>query len=108
MSVKAEENSVVLDKLFSEYLSAKYRNNPIDLQINLLKTRIELYLHLPLQTVLAIFGNEEAQRKVLYQKWWQTVTDYSKSEEVLTTEFNNWFELNKKVVVIPSTPITKI
>ena len=107
MSVKAEENSVVLDKLFSEYLSAKYRNNPIDLQINLLKMRIEPYLHLPLQTVLSIFGNEEAQRKVLYQKWWQTVVDYSKSEEVLTAEFNSWFELNKKVVAPPVAPITK-
>ena len=108
MSVKAEENSVVLDKLFGEYLSAKYRNNPIDLQINLLKMRIEPYLHLPLQSVLNIFGNEEAQRKVLYQKWWQTVTDYSKSEEILTAEFNSWFELNKKVVAPPVAPITKI
>ena len=108
VSVKAEENSVVLDKLFSEYLSAKYRNNPIDLQINLLKMRIEPYLHLPLQTVLSIFGNEEAQRKVLYQKWWQSVVDYSKSEEVLTAEFNAWFELNKKVVAPPVAPVTKI
>ena len=84
------------------------RNNPIDLQINLLKMRIEPYLHLPLQTVLSIFGNEEAQRKVLYQKWWQSVVDYSKSEEVLTAEFNAWFELNKKVVAPPVAPITKI
>ena len=107
-SVKAEENSVVLDKLFSEYLSAKYRNNPIDLQISLLKMRIEPYLHLPLQSVFQFFGNEETQRKVLFQKWWQTVTDYSKSEDVLTNEFNSWFELNKKVVAPPVTPITKI
>lgn len=108
MSVKAEENSVVLDKLFMEYLSAKYRNNPIDLQISLLKMRIEPYLHLPLKSVLEIFGNEETQRKVLFQKWWQTVTDYSKSEEVLTNEFDSWFELNKKVVAPPVAPITKI
>ena len=107
-SVKAEENSVVLDKLFSEYLSAKYRNNPIDLQISLLKMRIEPYLHLPLRSVLEIFGNEEAQRKVLYQKWWQTVVDYSKSEETLMEDFNSWFELNKKAVVAPTTQVTKI
>jgi hypothetical protein len=97
------ENSVILDKLFAEYLGAKYRNNPIDLQINLVKARVEPYLHLPLKIVFDIFGNEEAQRKVLFQKWWQTVTDFNKKEEALTTEFNTWFETNKKT--IPTTLI---
>lgn len=98
-SVLAEENNVVLDKLFSEYLGAKYRNNPIDLQINLLKARIEPYLHLPLTKVNAIFGNEEAQRKVLFQNWWNILKDFSKDEKVLLSDFNNWFEQNKKTIV---------
>jgi len=96
-SVIAEENSVVLDKLFSEYLGAKYRNNPIDLQINLLKARIEPYLHLPLTKVSLIFGNEEAQKKVLFHNWWNSLTDFSKEESVLLSDFNTWFEQNKKV-----------
>ena len=89
---------MVLDKLFSEYLGAKYRNNPIDLQINLLKARIEPYLHLPLTKVSLIFGNEEAQKKVLFQKWWNSLKDFSKDETVLLYEFNTWFEENKKVI----------
>jgi hypothetical protein len=97
-SVLAEENSVVLDKLFSEYLGAKYRNNPIDLQINLLKSKIEPYIHLQLSKVLTIFGNEEAQRKVLFQKWWSDLKDYSKDETTLLSDFNVWFEKNKKIV----------
>ena len=97
-SVLAEENNVVLDKLFSEYLGAKYRNNPIDLQINLLKARIEPYLHLPLTKVSLIFGNEEAQKKVLFQKWWNILKDFSKDEMVLLADFNTWFEKNKKAV----------
>lgn len=97
-SVLAEENNVVLDKLFSEYLGAKYINNPIDLQINLLKARIEPYLHLPLSKVSTIFGNEEAQRKVLFQKWWNGLKDFSKEEAVLLADFNSWFEENKKTV----------
>ena len=97
-SVLAEENNVVLDKLFSEYLGAKYRNNPIDLQINLLKARIEPYLHLPLTKVSLIFGIEEAQKKVLFQKWWNSLKDFSKDESVLLSEFNTWFEENKKVI----------
>jgi len=94
-SVLAEDNIVILDKLFLEYISAKYRNNPIDLQANLLKARIEPYLHLPFSKVLTIFGNEEAQRKILFQKWWQSVNNYSKGEATLISEFNTWFEQNK-------------
>lgn len=97
-SVLAEENTVVLDKLFSEYLGAKYRNNPIDLQINLLKARLEPYLHLPLTKVGLIFGNEQAQRKVLFQKWWSELKDFSKDESVLLSDFNAWFEQNKKPI----------
>lgn len=99
-SVLAEENNVVLDKLFSEYLGAKYRNNPIDLQINLLKARIEPYLHLPLSKVSTIFGNEEAQKKVLFQKWWNGLKDFSKEEAFLLSEFNTWFEANKKTIIV--------
>lgn len=99
-SISAEENSVILDKLFAEYLGAKYRNNPIDLQINLLKARIEPYLHLPLSKVNAIFGNVEAQRKVLFHDWWNSLKDFSKEDSVLINDFNIWFEQNKKVVTL--------
>lgn len=98
-AVKAEDNSIILDKLFAEYLGAKYRNNPIDLQISLLKASVEPYLHLSLKSTLDIFGNEEAQRKALFQSWWQTVTDYSKSSEQLRTEYTQWFDLNKKPLI---------
>lgn len=99
-SVLAEENSVVLDKLFAEYLGAKYRNNPIDLQINLLKARIEPYLHLPLSNVNTIFGNVEAQRKVLFHDWWNSLKDFSKEDSVLINDFNIWFEQNKKTITL--------
>lgn len=98
-AVKAEDNSIILDKLFAEYLGAKYRNNPIDLQISLLKASVEPYLHLSLKSTLEIFGNEEAQRKALFQSWWQTVTDYSKSSEQLRAEYTQWFDLNKKPLI---------
>ena len=100
-AVKAEDNSIILDKLFAEYLGAKYRNNPIDLQISLLKASVEPYLHLSLKSTLEIFGNVEAQRKALFQSWWQTVTDYGKSSEQLRAEYNTWFELNKVTTLNP-------
>jgi hypothetical protein len=100
LSVKAQDNSVVLDKLFTEYLGAKYRNNPIDLHISLLKASIEPYIHIDTKTVLEVFGQEEAQRKILFGKWWRTLKEFSKESSALEEEFDNWFEINKKIVVI--------
>jgi hypothetical protein len=94
-SVVAQENNTVLDKLFSEYLGAKYRNNPIDLQANLIKAQVEPYLHLQLKDVITIFGNEEAQRKVLFQKFWQTVKVFNDADKI-QKDFDTWFEANKK------------
>lgn len=103
-SVKAEENNTVLDKLFIEYLGAKYRNNPIDLQANLTKATVEPYLHLSLQNTISIFGNEEAQRKVLFQKFWQTVINFSDTEKI-KKDFDAWFETNKITIQTPPSNI---
>lgn len=94
-SKKAGENSVVLDKLFSEYLVAKYRNNPIDLQINLIKAQVEPYIHLTITEVNNIFGNLEAQRKILFQEFWQTLTEWNDAAAI-KEEFKKWFLINKK------------
>lgn len=94
-SSAAGQNSVILDKLFSEYLTQKYRNNPIDLQINLLKAKVEPYIHLPLSTVSSIFGQMEAQRKVLFQNYWQTVTDFKKNPDYYKEQFKTYFDTNK-------------
>lgn len=106
-SVKSESNNTILDKLYIEYLGAKYRNNPIDLQANLTKAMVEPYLHISLQNTLSIFGNEEAQRKVLFQKFWQTVTQFNDPAKI-EKEFNGWFEDNKKTLptIKPITPTT--
>lgn len=104
-SVLAEDNNTVLDKLFVEYLGAKYRNNPIDLQSNLTKAIIEPYIHLSLKNTIAIFGNEEAQRKVLFQKFWQTVVNFNDPLNI-EKEFTAWFELNKKALPQPITTTT--
>ena len=97
LAVKAQSNSVILDKLFEEFLHSKFRNNPIDLQISLIKARVEPYPHYTTDLVLAIFGNEEAQKKVLFQKFWIGVTDYS-SVDKIRADFNTWFEANKITV----------
>lgn len=99
-SVKEGSNNTILDKLYIEYINSKYRNNPIDLQANLAKSAIEPYIHLTLDNVIKVFGNEEAQKKVLFQKFWQTVTVFNDTKK-LQQEFDTWFLENK--VTLPTT-----
>lgn len=99
LAVKAQSNNVILDKLFEEFLFSKFRNNPIDLQISLTKAKCEPYLHQTTDKVLMIFGNIEAQKKVLFQEFWIGVTDYSNVDKI-KSDFNLWFEANKVIVPI--------
>jgi hypothetical protein len=89
------DNTVILDRLFNEYLTAKYRNNPLDLGINLLKAKIEPYLHMNYDQTLLIFGQEETQRKALFNTWWSMLTDFDMTAEQLTSQYNTWFASNK-------------
>ena len=104
LAVKAQSNNIILDKLFEEFLFSKFRNNPIDLQICLTKAKCEPYLHTTLEKVLLIFGNEEAQRKVLFQEFWIGVIDYSNVEKI-KSDFEVWFQKNK--ITLPKVEETK-
>lgn len=101
LAIKSQCNTVILDKLFEEYLWSKFRNNPIDLQISLAKAKCEPYIHNTIDTVNLIFGNEEAQRKILFQKYWLSVTQYSDTEKI-KTEYETWFQANKVTIPAPT------
>ena len=95
-----QENDVILDDLFKQYLQTTYRTNPIELSVNLLKSKIEPYIHQSLQDVIDVFGSEEAQKKILFGKWWDSliIKDYEKGKIQLEKEFNSWFVTNKITV----------
>ena len=97
-----QENDTIMDELFRQYLQATYRTNPIELAKNLIKSEIEPYLHQSLKDISDVFGSEEAQRKILFSKWWGTLTkqDYIKTKETLSAEYDAWFESNKKVIKV--------
>jgi hypothetical protein len=88
------DNNVILDRLFNEYLTARYRRDPEFLRTTLIKSVIEPYLHLSVDQVDATFGKIEAQRKVLFKDWWETLTpeDKGKSQDDLALDFNKWFD----------------
>lgn len=100
---KAQENDVVLDEIFKQLLQATYRTNPVELLINILKSEVEPYLHQTLDDVEKVFGKTEAQRKVLFSKWWNTLSkkDLGKTREILEKEYKVWFEDNKVPIEEP-------
>ena len=95
------DNNTILDKILEEYILSKYKRDPKMQSIMLKKANIEPYVHIDIITVSKIFGNEQAQKKVLFQKFWETA-DTSKTTEQLNVEFLNYFN-NEKVQIVPTT-----
>ena len=87
------DNNVILDRLYGEYQASKYKRDPEFLRVQILKSKLEPYLHLKLEQVQTIFGIIETKRKVLFQDWWSTLDSASKEKkaDVLIKEFDKWF-----------------
>lgn len=98
-------NNVILDRLYNEYLTSKYGNDPQWLRVELLKSEVEPYLHIGLEQVAATFGQVEAQRKVLFTQWWKTLDTKAQEQdaEKLIKDYITWFDANK-VKLEPETP----
>lgn len=100
----AGENVVILDRMFNEYLMSKYKNDPEWLSIELVKSKVEPYLHITLENVLAIYGAEAAQKKGYFKEWWDDNSEKVGSMDALLarTKFNEDF--NKIEKIITKTP----
>jgi hypothetical protein len=88
------DNSVILDRLLGEFITAKYKNNPQDLRRNLLKAKVEPYVHLSFEQVNEFFGATETQRKNMFGKWWELEADKRKDAKALIEDYKKWFEQN--------------
>lgn len=89
------DNNTILDELFHQYLLSKYKNDPVNHQLAVLKAETEPYLHYSVDKVAEIFGTVEAQKKILFQGWWDNVTTQNKSSLDLKKEYLVWFNENK-------------
>lgn len=97
---KEGDNNTILDRLFSEYVTAKYKNDPVSMRTVLIKSKVEPYLHSSPDQVNDIFGKVEAQKKVLFQEWWETLSkkDVIDSDvNKLTESFNAWLLENQSI-----------
>ena len=87
--------------MFNEYLTAKHKSDPEWLRTALLKAKLEPYIHLTIEQVNTIFGREQAQKKALFEDWWNSLSpDEKKGDpETLSKKFDAWFQAK-----IPTTP----
>lgn len=85
-------NLTILDRIFNEYLTAKFKNDPDYLRISILKSEIEPYLHYTVKEVSDIFGIEEAKKKMMFRDWWEGLSydDYTKGADKLKASFQQW------------------
>ena len=93
----AGSNTVILDRLFLEYLTSKFRNNPTDLTVNIKKMNLEPYLHLSMKEVSQFFGVEEATRKASFNDFWLNLDEQLKinlNEEAIKQLFTNQLNIN--------------
>jgi len=93
LAKKEGDSNTILDKMLEEIILSKYKNDPKNQNIMLKKARLEPYIHLTIEQVNTIFGNSEAQRKVLFQKFWQQC-DKEKDFDKLEIDFNEYAKTN--------------
>ena len=72
---KNGDNIVILDGIFYELLTIKFKNDMGLLNQEIKKAGVEPYLHQSIDDVNNILGPEEAVRKMYFQKWWKNLTD---------------------------------
>jgi hypothetical protein len=89
------DNSTILDRLLDDVLISRYKNDPLALQLERIKSSIDPYIHYTVEQVNDIFGNSEAQKKMLFPEWWDTITVTTEKEsgiiERLKSEFDEWY-----------------
>lgn len=89
-------NNTILDKLLDEFILAKYYNNPVMLDQMMKKRDVEPYVHQSIEQVNDIFGAKEANKKVLFEEFWEE-SDHTKTTQQLKKEFKQYFEENNTI-----------
>ncbi len=90
------DNNTILDKLMDEYILARYQSSVILLGEAQKKRQVEPYLHQSITEVDNMFGSSEANKKVLFVKYWQQA---DKSKEVIELQkgFDTYFQENNTI-----------
>lgn len=96
------DNNTILDKLLEELILSKYKSDPYMQSKMIKKAHVEPYVHQSISEVYDYFGKAEANKKVLFQKFWQDANK-DKTEEQLTIDFKQYFLTNNTITNESST-----
>lgn len=92
------DNNTILDKLLGEYLLSKYQNDPVMLKLMQKKEELEPYIHNSTKDINTWFGAKEAEKKVLFPKFWEQ-TDTTKNIDTLQKELDKYYIDNTNVTI---------
>lgn len=84
----------VKSRLYSEYLTTKYKNDPESLMEELKKSELEYFPFYSIDDVNKIMGSDVAKRKLLFTDWWESLKESDKKQETskLETLRDTWME----------------
>lgn len=99
-SRKEGDNNTILDKLLDEYILSMYQSNPMMLVEMQKKRLVEPYLHQAILDVSNMFGNVEANKKVVFVDFWEQA-DKKRTTEELKKDFDKFFTTNNQILPPP-------
>lgn len=91
---KSGVSIAILDSIYEELLTVKYKNDIECLKIEQLKARLEPYLHWSPMEINTFFGANEVARKLYFQQWWSDLQDNDLLKKV--DELKGLFETDFK------------
>lgn len=91
------DNNTILDKLLEEFVLSKHKSDPYMQSVNLKKIKVEPYVHQTIEQINSIYGKDEAFKKIIFQKFWETANP-DKTAEELSNEFLNYYQNEKSKI----------
>ncbi len=92
-------NSTILDNYMYQIIVSQFKTNRKLMREMLLKASIEPYIHYSIEQVNTIFGVDEAQKKVLFQQFWQDANK-EQTKEQLINKFKEYYEQNRSSITV--------
>jgi hypothetical protein len=85
-------NTAILDRDLEEWICSKFKTDPIGLEEELKRLKVEPFIHYTIEQVKANYSQQEAQKKMLFEAWWRNEADKNMDSEDLIEEFDNYCE----------------
>jgi hypothetical protein len=91
-SKEAGSNSAILDKELEEWVIAKFKTDPIGLNEEQKRLKVEPFIHFTIEQVSSIYGAYDARCKMLFPDWWRNKANKEADALVLKSEFAAYCE----------------